>query len=249
MRLRDKVTLVSGSSRGIGRSIALKLAREGARVAITYFENQRLAEKVAEAICTGGGQALSVQLAQESRASVRAAVRRVHEELGEIEILVNNAAKAQEKPFEQITDEDWCNMMAVNLQGPFVCTQEVIPGMIERGWGRIINISSVGGQWGGFNQVHYAASKAGLINLTRSLAKIYGPSGINSNAVAVGLVETDMSESELASEAGRRKVAAIPVGRVGKADEVASVVAFLASDEAGYVNGQTVNVNGGLYFG
>jgi acetoacetyl-CoA reductase/3-oxoacyl-[acyl-carrier protein] reductase len=249
MGLKDKVALVSGSSRGIGRSIALSLARQGAWVAITYLENQHLAEEVAEVIRTGGGRTMSVQLAQESRVSVQAAFRRVREELGEIEILVNNAAKAQEKPFEQITDEDWGSMMAVNLQGPFICAQEVIPGMVKKGWGRVINISSVGGQWGGFNQVHYAASKAGLINLTRSLAKIYGPHGVNSNAVAVGLVETDMSEMELASEAGRRKVASIPVGRVGKPEEVASVVAFLASDEAGYVNGQTINVNGGMYLG
>ena len=169
--------------------------------------------------------------------------------LGSVDILVNNAAMAQEKPFETITDEDWSQMLAVNLQGPFICAQEVLPDMLAQNWGRIVNISSVGGQWGGFNQVHYAAAKAGLINFTRSLAKIYGGRGIVANAVSPGLVATRMAAAELTSEAGRQKVAQIPAGRTGTIDEVAAVVAFLASERASYVLGQTINVNGGQYFG
>jgi acetoacetyl-CoA reductase/3-oxoacyl-[acyl-carrier protein] reductase len=121
--------------------------------------------------------------------------------------------------------------------------------MIQRGWGRIINITSIGGQWGGFNQVHYAASKAGLINLTRSLAKLYSQNGITSNAVAVGLVQTDMSAAELATDAGRAKVKSIPCGRVGTLQDISEAVAFLASDQSDYITGQTINLNGGMYFG
>jgi acetoacetyl-CoA reductase/3-oxoacyl-[acyl-carrier protein] reductase len=140
-------------------------------------------------------------------------------------------------------------MMAVNLRGPFICVQECLPDMIECGWGRIINITSIGGQWGGFNQVHYAASKAGLINLTRSLAKLYSGSGVTTNAVAIGLVQTDMSAAELATEAGQEKVKAIPRGRLGTLQDIADTVAFLASDQADYITGQTINLNGGMYFG
>ena len=173
----------------------------------------------------------------------------MHKKFGKINILINNAAIAQEKPFETITDEDWDNMMAINLRGPFILCQEVIPDMIEQGWGRIINICSVGGQLGGINQVHYAAAKAGLINLTKSLARIYSKNGITSNAVSPGLVDTDMAAQELTTPAGKEKVRNIPIGRIATAEEIANVVVFLASEKASYITGQTINVNGGMYFG
>src|SRR6185295_246459 len=164
-------------------------------------------------------------------------------------VLVNNAAIAQEKPFLEISEDDWDRMFAVNLRGPFACAQEVLPDMLRQGWGRIVNISSIGGQWGGVLQVHYACAKAGLNNLTRSLAKLYSGQGVTTNTVAAGLVATSMIANELDTPAGREKVRAIPAGRIATPDEIAGIVAFLASDEAAYITGQTINANGGMYFG
>ncbi len=246
---RERVALVTGASRGIGAGIARALGRAGARVAVAHRANRVLAEKVAADIAAEGGHAFAVALSVEDRASVRHAYRQIEDSLGEIDVLVNNAAIAQEIPFEALSDEDWDRMMLVNLRGPFACSQQALPGMARRGWGRIVNVSSIGGQWGGTRQVHYAAAKAGLINLTRSLAKLYGARGITANAVAPGLVRTDMTEQELSSQEGQEKVHAIPVGRIGTVDEVARVVAFLCTDGAAYVSGQTINVNGGMYFG
>jgi len=247
--LAGKIALVTGGSRGIGRGIAIALSDAGANVALTYKINQDLAEQVVEAITTRGGNAIAIQMTVEDRTDVRRVGAEVRNSLGSIGILVNNAAIAQEKSFDTITDADWEHMMAVNLRGPFVCSQEVLPDMLKRGWGRIINISSIGGQWGGFNQVHYAAAKAGLISLTRSLARIYSKQKITANAVAPGLVLTDMSAREVGSEAGQEKVRNIPVGRMATIEEVTQVVVFLASDAASYITGQTINVNGGMYFG
>jgi len=247
--LEGKVALVTGGSRGIGRSIARHLAAAGARVALTYHENASLAADVVSRITADGASAVSVHLSLPSRDSVRKALREIGDVLGPVDILVNNAGISQEKPFESITDDDWVRMIAVNLQGPFMCTQEVLPGMVRKNWGRIINISSVGGQWGGFNQVHYAAAKAGLINLTKSTARIYGRHGITANAIAIGLVLTDMSRREMESDEGRRKVETIPLGRAGEPEEVARVAVFLAGKGSAYVNGKTINVNGGMYVG
>ncbi len=249
MPLTGRVALVTGGSRGIGRAIALYLADAGATVAITYRRNQDAAEKVVKEISLSGESAVSAPLELEDRESIRGALARVQSACGPVEILVNNAAIAQEKPFETIRDEDWDRMLAVNLRGAFALCQEVLPAMLEREWGRIINITSIGGQWGGFNQVHYAAAKAGLISLTQSMAKIYSKHGITSNAVSPGLVATDMASAELDSDAGKEKVRNIPLGRICSPFEVADAVAFLARDEAGAITGQTVNVNGGMYFG
>ncbi len=249
MASSPRVALVTGGARGIGRGIAGALAAGGAAVAVGYHTGAETAGEVAAEIRERGGRALPVALRIEERDSVRAALAAVRAEFGAVDILVNNAAMAQEKPFETITDDDWSRMLAVNLQGPFICVQEALPAMLESGWGRIVNITSIGGQWGGFNQVHYAAAKAGLINFTRSLARIYGGRGITANAVSPGLVATRMTAGELDSEAGRQKVAQIPAGRIGTVEEVAAAVAFLASERASYVLGQTINVNGGQYFG
>jgi acetoacetyl-CoA reductase/3-oxoacyl-[acyl-carrier protein] reductase len=241
-----RVALVTGGSRGIGRAIASTLASRGYAVAVTYATHEEDARNVAE---ESGGQAMAVRLVAEDRASISRAVGTVREALGPIDVLVNNAAIAQEKPFLELTDDDWDRMLAVNLRGPFACSQEVLPDMLERRWGRIINLSSVGGQWGGMNQVHYACAKAGLNNLTRSLAKLYSAQGVLTNTVAAGLVSTSMIANELETVAGQEKVRGIPVGRIATADEIARVVAFLASDDAGYITGQTINANGGMYFG
>jgi len=249
MQLTGKVALVTGGSRGIGRGIAIALAEAGAQVMLTYKVNQDLAEQAVESIAAQGGKAIAIQMTVEDRSSIRRAVAEARSSLGPINILVNNAATVQEKPFDTITDADWAHMLAVNLQGPFVSCQEVLPDMLRQEWGRIINISSIGGQWGGFNQVHYAAAKAGLISLARSLARIYSRQGITANAVAPGLVRTEMSARELDSDAGRKKVRTIPIGRIATVQEVAQVVVFLASDAASYITGQTISVNGGMYFG
>ena len=249
MRESRLVALVTGGSRGIGRAIATRLATRGHAVALSYTTSEREARAVADEIEGRGGRALAIRLAAETRQSIKRAVNDVRETLGSIAVLVNNAAVAQEKPFLELTDDDWDRVLAVNLRGPFACCQEVLPDMLKHRWGRIINISSVGGQWGGTNQVHYACAKAGLNNLTRSLAKLYSAQGITTNTVAPGLVATEMIADELETAAGEEKVRNIPIGRIATVDEIARAVAFLASDEASYITGQTINVNGGMYFG
>ena len=243
------MALVTGASRGIGRGIALALARGGSQMALTYHAQPDLAGQVVDAIHAESGNALTEQMSLQAPSNIRSSIDRIRQQVGRIDILVNNAAIAQEKPFESLTEHDWDFMMAVNLRGAFICCQEVLPQMLESGWGRIINIVSIGGQWGGINQVHYAAAKAGLINLTRSLGRLYSDRGVTANAVSPGLVETDMASRELNSEEGRQKVKDIPVGRTATISEITNVVKFLASDEASYVTGQTINVNGGMYFG
>lgn len=244
-RVIRKLAFVTGASRGIGKGIAISLAKVGLDVAIGYQVNQALAREVADKCC-----GFDVRVDISSRNAIREAILLTEKHFDRsIDVLVNNAATAQEKPFAQITDEDWDTMLAVNLRSAFAFSQEVIPAMQKDQWGRIINITSIGGQWGGFNQVHYAASKAGLISLTNSLARIYSGEGITTNAVAPGLVATEMSGNELESNAGKEKVKNIPVGRIATVPEVSEVVAFLASDAASYITGQTINVNGGMYFG
>jgi len=247
---RNKLILVTGGSRGIGRGICISLAKQGYNVAFTYKTQQNLAKSVEKEICNVGDCAKAFQMTIEERTSVQNSIADIENHFSDyIQILINNAAIAQEKPFDTITDSDWGLMLNVNLQGPFICTQEVLPNMIKEKWGRIINISSIGGQWGGFNQVHYAASKAALINFTQSIAKIYSKDGITSNAVAIGLAKTDMSSPELNSEEGKKKVSIIPIGRIAEVEEIVSTVKFLCSDDASYITGQTLNVNGGMYFG
>ncbi len=244
-----RVALVTGASRGIGRGIARALAADGVAVGVGWHGREDAARGVVEEIEAAGGAALPVRVGVEERASVAAALAALRARLGPVTILVNNAAVSHEVPFASITDADWDHVLAVNLRGAFTCAQEALADMLAASWGRIVNVTSIGGQIGGVNQVHYAASKAGLVSLTRSLARLYGAHGLTANAVAPGLVPTDMSARELASEGGRAKLSTLPLGRAGTVAEVADVVAFLAGDRASYVTGQTVNVNGGAYLG
>jgi NAD(P)-dependent dehydrogenase (short-subunit alcohol dehydrogenase family) len=245
-----KLCIVTGGSRGIGKGIALELGRRNYSVALTYNTQQLEAEKVTELINSNGGNAKSFRMKIENRSQVQSTLRTIAEYFKkDVSLLINNAAMSQEKPFDSITDADWEEMLRVNLQGPFICTQEILPTMKRNNWGRIINITSIGGQWGGFNQVHYAASKAALINFTQSIAKIYSGDGITSNAVAIGLAETEMSGQELSSSEGKKKVSNIPMGRIARIEEIADIVHFLCTDESSYITGQTINANGGMYFG
>ncbi len=244
--ISHKIAFVTGASRGIGKGIALSLLKKGYKVALGYYSNVDLARSIEKK----SEYAFAVQVDIANRDSIRQAIAKCKSYFeNSIDILINNAAIAQEKSFHTITDEDWDHMLAVNLRGPFAFSQEVLPDMIKKGWGRIINITSIGGQWGGYNQVHYAAAKAGLINLTKSIARIYSRYGITCNAVSPGLIHTDMSNRELNSPEGEKKIRNIPVGRVGSVEEVAAIVTCLVSEKASYITGQTINVNGGMYFG
>ena len=243
MKKSAKLALVTGAGGGIGRAAALALLRAGYRVACGYNANRTGAAEIQKA----HGGALAVKIDITSRVSVKRAIAAAAKHFGRnIDIVVNNAALVQEKPFVMLTDADWDRMLAVNLRGAFIVAQETLPGMVAQKWGRIINITSIGGQWGGMRQVHYAAAKAGLINLTHSLAKLYAGAGVTANAIAPGLVATHMIAKELKSKAGKQKAAQIPLGRIATPEEIAAGIVFLASDGASYITGQTLNINGGM---
>ena len=238
-----KIALVTGAGSGIGKACALALLDAGYLVACGYNSNRGGAQQIENSFAN----AYAVKIDIASRASVKRAMAASAKHFGRgFDIVVNNAALVQEKPFETITDADWDRMLTVNLRGAFIVAQEALPAMLGRKWGRIINITSIGGQWGGMRQVHYAAAKAGLINLTHSLAKLYSQDGITANAIAPGLVATDMIARELKSRAGKQKAAQIPIGRITRPDEIAAGVLYLASDAAASVTGHTLNINGGL---
>jgi acetoacetyl-CoA reductase/3-oxoacyl-[acyl-carrier protein] reductase len=245
MDAQRRIAFVTGGSRGLGAAIAEALADAGHSVAIGFRER----EDAAQAVLARRPGILAVRLDLADGASVASALRTVRAELGDPQVLVNNAGIAQEKPFLELTDEDWERMLSVNLLGAVRCAREVLPAMLASRFGRIVNVASIGGQWGGVNQLHYAASKAALINFTRSLARLYSGQGVTANAIAPGLVATEMSAPELATDAGRAKVAAIPAGRLGRPEEVGATVCWLVSDGAAYVTVQTLNLNGGMHFG
>ncbi len=246
--LDGRHAFVTGGGRGIGRATALALADAGAALTITWCSRRDEAERTLAELAARGVAAGAQPLNAARPEEVRCAFRRAQAERGPVHVLVNNAGMVQEKPFEEIRVADWDRMLEVNLRGPFLCAREALPAMRERRWGRIVNVSSIGGQWGGIRQVHYAAAKAGLISLTRSLARVAAADGVTANAVAPGLIGTEMIAGELASGDGRAKAAGIPIGRIGTPEEVGETIAFLASDAASYITGQTVNVNGGMYF-
>jgi 3-oxoacyl-[acyl-carrier protein] reductase len=245
-----KTAIITGGGRGIGRAITLALAQRKIDVVVTYLTRRDGCEQTAADVRAAGCEALAVQADVTQRESVRRLVSTVTERFGRIDVLVNNAGILQQKPFNTITDEDWDTMLATNLKGVFLCSQEIMPVMARQGGGTIINISSSGGQLGGMLAVHYAVSKAGVISLTRSLARVGAPDRIRVNCVTPGLIETEMSEKEIRSEVGQRKISReIPLRRAGLAGEVAGAVVFLATDESAYITGQSINVNGGLYMG
>ncbi len=240
--LTNRVALVTGGSRGIGRAIALSLANAGAAVAVNYHEHEGLAAEAVDSIRAGGRRAIAVGADVSSRQAVEAMVRRVEAELGSIDILINNAGVATVRGLDDLTEDDFDRTIAINLKSAFLCISAVLPGMRASRWGRIVNISSVAARGGGAIGVHYNASKAGLEGLTRGYASRLAAEGVTVNAVAPGLIDTDMAAPLKQAGAAAR----IPVGRFGLADEVAQAVLMLVGNA--FMTGQTIAVNGGLLF-
>jgi len=242
MKLEGKVALITGSSRGIGKAIAEAFANEGASVVVTYKENLKLAKKTT----VNFNDFLIVQLDVSKRDSIKKAIGKIIKKYDRIDILVNNAGINKPDDFEDVSDKDWDIIMATNVRGPFSISQEVFPIMKKQNYGRIINISSVSGQYGGPRTVHYAVSKAGLIALGHCLARFGAPYNITVNNVAPGLIVTDMGEKMIKAKLGKKILSNTLLNRPGTTKEVADMVVFLASDESSYITGQTFNVNGGL---
>jgi NAD(P)-dependent dehydrogenase (short-subunit alcohol dehydrogenase family) len=248
MTLSSRTALVTGGGSGIGRATCLRLAREGRSVGILGIDGKNIAEVVRE-ITHGGGRAFPVQADVSDRAEVNAAVASVREALGPITILINNAAIESFCPFPQISGENWDRLIAVNLTGVYVVAQAVLPDMLAAGWGRIVNLSAVGAQIGAPNMVGYTATKGGVIAMTRSLAVELGPKGITVNSVSPGFILTPMSkraiDGNLFPVSHEQILASYPIPRIGQPEEVAVACAFFASEDAGYITGQTLGVNGG----
>ncbi len=240
MDLNGKVALVTGASRGIGKAIALALARVGADVAINYRTRQQEAEEVRSQVEACGRRGILVRADVSLGDQVLALVKTVQRNLGDVSILVNNAGVTRPQAIQEITEKDWDEILAINLKSQFLMIQAVLPGMRHRRWGRIINLSSVAAQLGGVVGPHYAASKAGILGLTHSYASLLAKEGITVNAIAPALIQTEMVGNN-----PRANPSLIPVGRFGTPDEVAPVAVLLASN--GYITGQTINVNGGWY--
>ena len=243
--MTNRTAFITGASRGIGRACAERLAALGACVALAARNLEKL-DEVAASIRAGGGQALVVSLDLMSHQSIREAFARAAQELGRVDILVNNAGITKDTLALRMKEDDWEKVLRTNLTGAFQCIQHVLQGMMRERWGRIINISSVVGETGNPGQANYVASKAGLIGLTKSLAQELASRNITVNAVAPGFIETDMT-GVLTPEQKEGLLARIPLKRIGRPEDVAAAVAFLAGEDAGYITGHVLDVNGGLY--
>jgi 3-oxoacyl-[acyl-carrier protein] reductase len=249
VRLKNKVAVITGSSRGLGRSIALRFAEEGCSVVVNYLKNHEAARET-EMMITGSGAQIMLYSADVSvRQQVRKMFKATVDRFGRIDILVNNAGIGRLTAFEDITDSEWQMIMDINLKGPFICSQEVFPYMKEQQYGRIINIASAAGQYHGPKIVHYAVSKAGLISLTKVIARLGAPHDILVNAVAPGIILTDMTKDELKTPLGNRIVGMSLLKRPGDPSDVANSCLFLASDEQNYITGHVISVSGGGYMG
>ncbi len=241
----SRVALVTGASRGIGKAIALKLAADGFAVGVNFASSSAKADEVVAMIKKSGGQAVAVQADVSDADAVAAMFVAVTDELGPITVLVNNAGITDDGLLLRMGVDQWDRVIATNLRSVYLCTKTALRAMIRAKGGRIINISSVSGVSGNPGQANYAASKAGVIGLTKSTAKEVGSRGITVNAVAPGFIATDMTDA-LGDEVTRAAAEQISLGRLGSPEEVASVVGYLASDEASYITGQTIVVDGGL---
>ena len=245
--LNGRIALVTGASQGIGRACALELAAQGATVALAARNEAKLAETLA-AIEAAGGKGAAFRLDVASEDSVKTGAKAILEAFGKVEILVNNAGITRDTLMMRMKRQDWDDVLGTNLTGAFLLTQALLPAMLKNRWGRIINITSVVGRTGQAGQVNYAASKAGLIGLTRSLAREVGSRGITVNAVAPGYIESDMT-AVLDEKLTAGMIAQTPMGRAGKGEDIAHAVSFLASEHASFITGHVLDVNGGMFMG
>jgi 3-oxoacyl-[acyl-carrier protein] reductase len=247
MNLSGRVALVTGASQGIGRACALKLAQSGATLALAARSQEKLQELAGE-ISSAGGSAAAFVVDVGDEEQIKSTFKNTVAQFGKIDILVNNAGITRDQLLMRMKRADWDAVLNTNLTSAYLCTQQAISSMLKQRWGRIINVTSVFGQTGQAGQANYAASKAGLIGLTMAIAREVGSRNITCNAVAPGFIETAMT-SGLGDEFKQNAMKMIPLGRVGTPEEVASAVAFLASDEAAYITGHVLNINGGMLMG
>jgi len=243
-----RTALVTGGASGMGKATSLRLAREGRAVGVLDIDEAG-AQAVAEEIAAGGGKAIAVAADISDREQVRAALAKVRTALGPITILINNAAMENFSPLDQLTDDLWDRLMAVNLKGFYIVTQEAVPDMEAAGWGRIVNLSAIGAQTGAPDMALYTASKGGIIAMTRSLAVELGRKGITVNSVSPGFIDTPMArraiDGDLFPVPYEQILAAYPIPRLGNPEEIAAACCFFASEDAGYITAQLLGVNGG----
>lgn len=246
MMLKDKVALVTGASRGIGKAVAVSLAAQGAKVAINYSSSQSQAMEVVELIRKNGGTAELFQAQVNNEEEVEAMFSSIEEKLGFVDILVNNAGITKDNLLMRMKTSEWDDVVDVNLKGAFLCTRRVLKGMMKNRYGKIINISSVVGFSGNAGQFNYSATKSGIIGMTKSAALELASRGIRVNAVAPGFIETDMT-AKLSDEVKESYKEKIPLKSLGSVDDIANAVIYLASPMSDYMTGQTLHLNGGMY--
>jgi len=247
MSLSDRVALVTGASQGIGRACALKLASSGATVAVAARNQDKLNELVQE-INAAGGKAVAFALDVADEEQIKTAFKGAITQFGKVDILVNNAGITRDQLVMRMKRADWDAVLNTNLTSAYLCIQQVIGSMLKQRWGRVINITSIFGQTGQAGQANYAASKAGLIGLTMAIARELASRNITCNAVAPGFIETAMT-TRMGEDFKQKALQMVPLGRIGTPQDVANAVAFLASEEASYITGHVLNVNGGMLMG
>ncbi|MCH7949639.1 MAG: 3-oxoacyl-[acyl-carrier-protein] reductase [Candidatus Dadabacteria bacterium] len=245
-KLKDKVALVTGGSRGIGKSIAKRLASEGAIVVINYKQNDSAANETKKEIEDAGGQATISKFDVSDFDTVHQEIDKIIEKFGGLHILINNAGITQDTLLMRMKEDDWDSVISINLKGTFNCTRAVTRNMFKQREGRIINLTSVVGEMGNAGQTNYAASKAGVIGFTKACAREMAPRGITVNAVSPGFIKTDITD-ELPEDLRQDYISKIPLNRFGTTEDVAGAVAFLTSDDASYITGEVFRVNGGIY--